>query len=286
MGILFTILSALFSAVYFIIVKSASDKSKNHSLTPVLLQFVCAIFYVPLFAFDQVKISFAPEALQLILIVSIIYAAASYYRIISNKHIDASIGVVISRLALVTSFIGAIFVFKETFQINRGIGVLLVIIGILVLALNKKVMFKRFDTSAILMAAGAAVLFGIGSLLDGKGMDYYSASFYACITTVIPGFMIMGLQMTKRTQFKDYWAEFSHNYKRIIITAIFGDIGYFFMLRSFSYLDKSLAIPLVNMNMAFVIILSMVFLGERDHIKKKILSVLLIFIGIIFISLK
>jgi drug/metabolite transporter (DMT)-like permease len=156
-----------------------------------------------------------------------------------------------------------------------GVGVLFVKNG------NSKVV----DTMGLILASSSAAFFGIGQIVDGVNSRNYSPALYAGLITLLTSVAIFMLLFVSGKKWSDFKKEMQQNVLIILGLAFTNTVGYFFMITSFDMIDKSIALPVINASVAITIILSYIFLHERDHIIRKTISVILVFTGIVLVSL-
>jgi drug/metabolite transporter (DMT)-like permease len=181
------------------------------------------------------------------------------------------------------SFAGAIIVIGEPFKINRFVGVLMILMGILILFV-KTGNHKNIQQKMLLFAIISPIGYGLGQLFDGMNSMNFSPAFYAGLGTFLPGVVLVIFAFFRKITIKDFVGELRQNWLMILLMSLANTIGYYLLIVTYEFIDKSLAIPLLNLNAAFSVILGMIILKERRNMLRKIIATLVILAAVILLA--
>lgn len=281
MQILYPILSAIFFAFVGFFTKVLVTKSEKPLVSAFWFNVLAAIFFVPFFIFEKPTWHFSTTSLILLLTSIAAYTAYTIFGFKSNKYLDVSITGVLSQITLIFSFIGSIIIFNEDVTLQKIIGVGLILSGNILLFIkgNKT---KRISTIGVALRVLAAVTLAGALLIDAKNSSKFTITFYAFLVYLFPGIFTL---LYSRSSLKDAEKEFINNKLGLLVTAFSGTLAYYFLIKSFAEVDKTIVVPINNSYTVILVVMGIIFLKETNDKLKKIFAALLVFIGVVVVGL-
>lgn len=179
------------------------------------------------------------------------------------------------------SFLAAIIFLHDSISITKVLGVILIFVALVIVTIKDRRL--KFDKGAI-FALMAAFLFGIAFVNDAYIIGSRNVASYLVIAFIFPAILTLVLVPKSIKSLPQIFLN------RTLISKI--------ILMSFFYSMSSVAIfvaiqnggsassvnPINQTNGIITVLLSFVLLKERDNLLKKILGIILCFIGVILIS--
>jgi transporter family protein len=284
LGIGAAFLSAIFFASHFVITRVAVKRSTDYMVLTSLMNILSGILFIPFLFFETVKFNGSTQGVLFLIVAATLFAIAGVLKFGSNQKIDASLGVIISRATFVVSFMGSIIIIGEALKLNRLIGVIVLLCGIGILFVRNN--HSNFlDKKALIFVLVASILYGIGQVFDQVNSNTFSPAIYSGGVTFLVGLLLFAALMVKGKNASDILLELKKNLAFVSLLAITNTLGYYLMIVAYKLIDKSMALPIINSTVAITVILGYIFLHERDHLLRKAISTIVIFAGIIIVSL-
>lgn len=211
----------------------------------------------------------------------ILYAIANTLIFSALTYLDAAAFTILFSSRALWTIVAAVLFLNEPFSFKQVIGTILIIISvILVSAKSKKVTLKKGEIYALL----AALFFGTAFANDAYIINTYhvdveSNLFFAFVLPALAMWII-------RPQATKHMKPFLN--RAILLPSLALTIFYatsaitIFLAYDIAKNAAQIA-PLNQTSIIIIVILSMIFLKERDNIPKKILGALVSFVGVLLI---
>ncbi|MDD2823414.1 MAG: DMT family transporter [Candidatus Daviesbacteria bacterium] len=211
----------------------------------------------------------------------IFYALANVFIFNSLKRIEASkYSVIFTSRALFTVFASSLLL-KESLSLGQFFGAALLLGGILIVTLKDfKIQFNKGELFAFI----AAILFGFATTNDRLLLQSFNLYPYVSLSFIIPPILIAIVYPKSIGQMKVFLQK-NILIKMIILCVIYSvsALTFFAALQSGS---NSSQITTVNLSSVILtVILSAIFLKERDSLVKKILGATLSFAGLVLLTI-
>jgi drug/metabolite transporter (DMT)-like permease len=281
MGILLALSSAACFAIFSIIAKISVNKTKYPDAVTVIYQVIAGIASLLFIFQDGMKFQEVGIWNWVLLIVgAALYGYGNILSFRSNKVLDVSLSSIIGQLALLFAFFGSIFLFKESITLNKILGVVFIIAGNIFVLNGTK--FSKLDTKMIIYKIIVCVMFAVANLLDGYNGKNFPSSFYIFFGYVLGGVIAY---FGSKICFEKVKEQFKENSKALIIMGFTAALGYYFFLQAFNFADKSIVIPLAYLSSIITVLLGITILKETKSLWKKIISIIIVFLGSVLINL-
>lgn len=244
-------------------------------LMETLAAFFC-FFFVPFF---EIKFPTDLTVYLLLFLAIIFYTINDRLGTTVRSGMEASTYNIIKQLSTVFMILMGIFFFKEPVIIKKIIGMILILFSN-IFVFYQKGTFKW--NKYLILGIFANLCYAIALFIDVNNSDLFNLPFYVFITLFTPTILIFCLEKIK---IKDIIKEFQNgNQKAILVTAFSWGTMIICMLRAYQLEKATIVAPLTSLSVILNIMVGYLFLGEKDHLVKKIIASILIIMSIILIK--
>ncbi len=273
--VIYLILSVTFDQCY----KLSTKNLKNAGALTILLQFISSIAILLAIPFFEIKFPSDPKVYVCLLLAIIFYAISDRLNTTVRSGIEASTFSIIKQLSTVFMIFAGILFLKEEFILNKFIGAVLIIFS------NVLIFYKKGNgkpNKYIILGILANVFYTVALFLDVNISEKFNLPIYVFISLGIPAILIT---IFEKIKIKDIVDEFKNGNKAaILVTAITWSYMILVQLRAYQLGNVSIIAPLCSLTVILNVIVGYIFLKEKDNLLKKILSAILIILGIILIK--
>lgn len=273
--ILYLILDLLFNQSY----KLATKEMKNAGALTILIETLAALFCLVFVPFFEIKFPTDLTIYLLLILAIIFYTINDRLGTTVRSGIEASTYNIIKQLSTVFMIIMGIFFFKEPIVIKKIIGIVFIIFSN-IFVFYQKGTFKW--NKYLILGIIANLCYAIALFIDVNNSEIFNLPFYVFTTLFTPSIFIFFIEKIK---FKDIIQEFQNgNKKAIITTSLSWGTMIICMLRAYQLGKVTIVAPLTSLSVILNVIVGYLFLGEKDHLVKKIIASILIIISVILIK--
>ncbi len=273
--IAYLILGVIFDQGY----KVATKSLKNAGALTILLEFIGTVAVLLAIPFFEIKLPADPKVYIFLVLAIIFYAVNDRLNTTVRSGIEASTFSIIKQLSTVFMIFAGIVFFKEEFIINKFIGAILIIVS------NILIFYKKENTKPnkyVLLGILANIFYTIALFLDVNISENFNLPIYVAISLGLPTILIA---LVERIKPKEIIDEFKNGNKpAILTTAITWSYMILVQLRAYQLGNVSVVAPLCALTVILNVIVGYIFLKEKENLLRKIISALLIIIGIILIK--
>lgn len=218
-----------------------------------------------------------PSTFALLMLAVLFYGLYERIQFVARKGIDASSLTIIYQLSPVVGFFGALLFLGEQFSIIKLAGAALTIGSSLLLVYkNPTLRINR----PVIYAFICAILLGVASVVDKPASAQLSSTIYTFLIWVLPLIIIAFPKVEKRQFLK----EFQIGGWKVALTALLNVLGFICFIQAITLTDASRVIPIIYTSSIFTVLGGIFFLGERDHIGRKILAAIVACTGIALLT--
>lgn len=274
--IIYLVAVVIFDQFYKITTKSL----KNPGALTTLLQIIgtiTALLISPLF---EMKF---PRDIRVYIfwgLAIIFYTMSDRLNTTVRKSIESSMFSIMRQLSTVFMIFAGLLFFKEPFILNKFIGAVLIIISNILIFYKKG---NRKIDRYIILGIISNICYAIALFLDVNFSDNFNLPFYVAISLGVPGILIFVFEKIKISDIKD---EIKNGNKIvIIITGVTWALSIISQLRAYQLGEVSVVAPLCALAVILNVIIGYIFQKERENMLKKIISAILIVLGIILIKI-
>ncbi|MBU1975490.1 MAG: DMT family transporter [Nanoarchaeota archaeon] len=278
-GIILVVIAAISAAIEHVLQKLVITRGKSLAYT-FIWQVLSAILFFILFLFN---IDFPKGVLPWIIVgvSSLFWIAGSFSGFKSYEYLDLSIKGPLSKLKIIFVLILSVLIFKESLSAEKLIGTGLVVIGAILITYNRQLKLSSFKNKGVIYAVLSSFLIAMAFLIDKYALNFFEVELYILLVFLLPAIYIAPFAFRKR---KDVEQLIKTSFWKIAITMVFGSLAYYLTLYAFKMIEASVAIPIFELNTMFAVVGGIICLKERTDIKKKVISTILIVLGVVLVS--
>ncbi|MBS3155527.1 EamA family transporter [Candidatus Woesearchaeota archaeon] len=272
--------------IIFAILAAISDGTKDFFNRVVMIKedpyvygfiqnVIATLLFIPLFL--SVKFPTNNIVYLFILLSALAWVGIAIIGNYSYKYTEVSLRAPISQIRIIILLILSMLFLSEKLTLNKGIGTLLIFIGLFVLR------FKggKFDikNKGIQLTVLTACLVALAAIFNKIALHYTVPEFQGfliyLIPTVILFFFLKGKKKKFRSLFKNQW-------KIVLFGSFLGAAFTYLSLKAYALADVSTIFPIIKTSALITVLLGIIFLKEKQ-ILRKIIATTIVLIGIIFI---
>lgn len=274
--ILYLIFSVLFNQYY----KIATKYVKKDGALTILLELIASLFCIFLTPFFEIKFPKSFSSYFFFGIAIIFYTLNNRLSTTSRSGMEASTYSIIKQLSTVFMIFAGILFFKEPFDLYKIVGAFLIVFS------NILVFYKRsvFQLDKyIILGIIANICMTIALFIDVNYSEYFNLPIYVLLTLLVPALITL---LFERIKIKDIILEYKNSNKlSIFITGMSWSFMMIFKLIAYKLGKVILVAPLCSLTVILNIFIGYILLKEKDNLLKKIISSIIIILGIILIKL-
>ena len=279
--IIWVIIYLIFAVIFAQGFKSVNRDMKNASALTILLEFFTALFALilsPLFAF-RFPSSFTVYII--VGIVTIIYAITDRLNIEARYGLDPSTFSMLKQLSTVFLVIFGFVFLKESFILNKIIGIVLILVSNVLLSVNKsgKIQLNKY----FIMSFISNFLFAIAMFINVNIAQNFNICIYTVFTVLVPSVII---KIFSKLSIKDLKKEFNlYNKRKFLLVSFSWCVMLISSVKAYEQGNVSVVAPLLTLTS----ILNSIYEFFKDKKKKMLLYKLfismLIILGVILIKI-
>lgn len=273
--ILYLIFAVIFNQAYKV---STKTLTKPGALT-ILLEVIGSLAILLLIPCFEIKFPTDPKVYLFLGLSIIFYTISDRLNTTVRSGIEASTFSIIHQLSTVFMIFAGVLFFKDPFVLNKFIGAILIVFS------NILIFYKKGSgkpNKYILLGIVANLCFTVALFLDVNNSDNFNLPIYTALTLGVPAILIFIFEKIKLSDIKE---EFKNgNKKAMLITSLSWSLSIVAQLRAYQLGNVSVVAPLCALSVILNVIVGYFWLKEKENLPKKIISALLIILGIILIK--
>lgn len=277
---LFIIFAIITGTATKLITKYVLRETEPYALA-VITNIISAIIFL-IMAIPKFVLPSESAAWLILSVSSILWTLVSISVLISYKVAEVSIREPLSQSKIIIASILGFYLLGETISFNRIFGTLIIFFGISMLIFHPEKRFGRLSEPGVKWTFFAALVSAAAAVADKAALRWFNLETYAFLVYFFP-LLILILFLRNRQ------SHIIHLLKTrgisSVITVIFSSLTYYFTLKSFSLGEVTLVYPLLQFTTLLAVIGGIVFMGEKEHFWQKMIAVVLVVIGSVFIKL-
>ena len=276
----YVILHLIFYTAYTYSYKVLALKMKSAEGLTILINLVSALLNILLIPFFKIKFPTHFLVYLLLILSCAFYSINNLFQTKVVKELQMSSWSMLKQVSNVILVFAGVLFLKEKFVLKKFIGALIII------GSNILIFFQKDSSSNkkyIWLGFLASLFSALAMLVDARISGEFNIPFYSIFTFMIPSLMIV---ICTKITFKDIVYEFKISNKwMLILSCFFSVFAYLLKLYAYKIGEIMIVAPLCTLTVILNVIIGYLFLHERDNLFKKLLSSILIIIGIILIKL-
>ena len=274
--IIYLIVSVIFNQCYKIITNNMKKAGAMTILIQLISSFIC-IFMIPFF---ELKIPDDYRVYIFLFLAIIFYTLNDRLGTTARSGIELSNYIILKQLSTVFMIFAGIIFFKEKFILNKIIGAILIIFSnILVFYKKEKFKFNKYLILGIL----ANISLAIALFIDVNYSNKFNLAFYILLTFFIPCILIF---IFERIKIKEIILEYKKSNKiSMFLTSISWTLMMITKLKAYQLGKVIVVAPISSLTVILNVVVGYFFLKEKSNLIRKIISGILIIIGVFLIKL-
>ena len=260
--------------------KIATKNSKNDGALAVLLMFLGGIFVLVFTPFFKLSFPTQKHIYLFLGLACIFYAISNRVNTTARRGLEVSVYSILGQLSTVFVIAWGIMFFKEEIVVKRLLGAFLILIGnVLVLFEKGKFEWNKYIIFSLLGNLSKSIAISV----DVGISNQFNLPIYVALTLIVPALLIL---ITERIKISNIVTEFKEGNKKAIVTVgIAWVIAIISMLRAYQFGTVTTIAPLCALTTILNVFVAYFILKEKDSIWKKILSAIIVIIGIVLIKI-
>jgi len=278
LGLIYASSAALLFTTYGLLSRVLARDSADPLSFSVLYGLYATIFSVAILPFEPWKFgALTLGVLLLTFLATLFYGLYQGSEFFARKNMEASRMTILFQLTPVITFVCAIAFLHESFSVPKLIAILLIIGGNLVASYKHG---GHLTPRGLFFGMITVIFLAFGYIVDKNIFELYPLGIYMAITYFFPSiygsFFIAG---RRRSLVKEACA----GTWRLPLLSLVGVAGYYFLLKSFTVLEASVAVPIIYTSTILTGIGGILILKERSSIIQKIIGAVLVFGGVVLL---
>ncbi len=196
----------------------------------------------------------------------------------TRKRVQASLLTIFTRLAYIVTFVLSVIFLHESVSLHKIMALLLILMANLLVAQK----LERKHLEGAVYAVLLSVILGTGWFIDKFVSAQWGISFYIMLSFFSP---ILVSALVPPLGWERIKGEINNTAKWMVVLPVINVSGYYLMLKAFSLAEGSRVILVIAFTQILTILLSALFLGEKEHFGRKIIAGVLGVIALILLQI-
>lgn len=269
------ILGITFTQIFKIVIKNA----KSEGTITVLVQFIAGITSILISPAFKYTWSTNWKVYLILTIACIFYSISDRLNTTVRNGIEASTFSIIGQLSTVFIIIAGLLFFKEPFVWKKIIGAILIILS------NIFIFYKKGNQKLnkyVILGIISNIAYSIALFIDINISNNFNLAIYVATTLLVSSLFII---IFEKIKFNDIKKEFKNgNKKLILISGSSWATMLICQLNAYKLGSVTSIAPLCALTVIGNVIISYIFLKEKNDLLKKIIAAIIIIISIFLIQ--
>ena len=281
--IVFALLYAVINGFFDALKKKSIQKSSELSTLVIFtgVSFLCSLVWIPF------GVGISSDKIWLFVLKGLLLSINWFVLLRVLKDADVSIVSLTTIVSAVITFVVGIVGFGERASVIQYIGAGLVILGAILINLTNKKENGKINVKLIVLLMISAIIGAVSAVIDKfttQTLSAYQVQFWFLLFVFVFSSIFFAIEcvknkkvLLKKTDFKNYW---------IYIVGIALFLGDFFLFLSYTMTgSKMIIITTLSKFKVVVAVFLGIFLFKEKNVLKKMLISLLVFAGVLLVSL-
>lgn len=229
-----------------------------------------------LLAFFNYKLILSVESLKWLLMMGLTEIVAIYFFLKQQRYTELSVASIIMRLRIVWAPLLAFFAFGEKLVLGEYMGIMLILLGLIIILISKKLR----QSKGIKFALGFSVLAALMAILM-KSSSQFASTPVVLIFMSSPSVLVFPLLMKKAK--KRLISSFNHRIKNNLMFLSVNIVSMYLYTEALRVGPASKVVAIYQSMMIVAVILGILVLNEKERIINKIVGTLLTLSGILLL---
>lgn len=279
---LLIIISVVFNSISVLLQRVLLKEETSDPLAfSIIFQLLTGVL-IGLFGYSIGQMRF-PNITGLItnlILMTFFYAVGNLFVFKALKHTEASKFIIIFSSRALFSVIASSIILKEFLTAKHWLGAVLILSGVLLINFTKKsISFGKKEIFALF----AAISFGLANTNDRFLLGSFNVYPYVFLAFIVPALFLFFVRPQAISQMKVFKSR--KVFGKMILLCVFYAISAITFFSALQMASNSSRVVVANLVVVVItVILSIIFLKERDAIGRKILGSISSFIGLLLVS--
>lgn len=279
MWLLYVFLHIIFSITFTQLFKIIIKNSKNDGTITVVLQLTAGISALLLSLFFEYTFSTDWKVYLTLIIACLFYSISDRMNTTVRHGIEASTFSIISQLSTVFMILAGLLFFKEPFVLKKIIGAILIIFSNIFIFYQKG---NNKPNKYIFLGIIANLAYAIALFIDVNISNHFNIAMYVAITLFSSALFVI---IFNKIKIQEITKEFKNCHKPLtLLTGFSWATMIVCQLTAYKFGNVTSVAPLCALTVIGNVIISYIFLKERNNLIKKIIAAAIIIISIFLIN--
>ncbi len=259
------------------------DQEVDPAAFSAFFLFVVGVLSIPLLMVEKPSIASSPELWWVVILSSVFYTVCMFLYYNALKSTEVSQVETIATTRSIWFLVFGIFLFGESVNLSNFLGIALIFGGIIVIYWDKG-SFKGFGKPHLYTLI-YSLLISASYALDKIALNSFSVVLYQVVVYIIPAIFTV-IFIPKTFGNLRYFIKPQKSTLIVLLSAVFQMISTLALYAAYKYGgDLSVVGPLAQTSTVLTIIVGIVILKERWNLKRKIIGVILVLVGVALLKL-
>ena len=214
------------------------------------------------------------------LLLAVLYGAGTLFIFNAFKYIEASEVTIITSTRSIITIVSAILLLGEAFDFKKAIGTLIILIAAYLVSRKKRALKMN---KGVLYALAMAICYGLAITNDTFLLKYVDVFSFLTVAFLLPGFFLIAVKPKALFELSQFLKPkvFAN---MLVMTVFYAGGASLFYFAIINGTNASQITPISQSSVIVTVILAAIFLNERDHLLKKVVSAILVTIGVLLIK--
>jgi len=246
----------------------------------VVTNLLTALLFIPLMI-NNFTLPTSQSAYYILLLSILLWTIIVAVSFKSYQHIEVSLRGPLDKIKIPTLLILSYIFLSEPMTRSKVLGTILIFFSAALITFKKNKILDGFSDRGVQLTLLSALLLAIVNIVDKVAMSYWSPAMFGFLLYLFPG-MIIGILIPKRKN------ELSKLLRLrlwpVIVVTVLSFVFYYFRLKAYAIGEVSNVYPILNSGALISMFGGVILLKERKDIMKKIISAVIMFIGILLVA--
>ena len=274
LGVVFVSITTIFQKILM------SHRDSNPSTCGILYHLLLGVVYFLCASMMGVSIDFSQGSLSFVFLAALLWSLTTVYFFKAIQLIQPAEVTIISTFQVLVVILASVLFLGEVFDIYMIFGALIIILGSCIVLRFKDGFYLNRGVLYTLMLSLFA---GLAVVVDSINVQHYNVILYGTIINFLSAFMLWGFYPRAMVEWKKYIKiDYIQN---LLAVVVFSMIQGVLFLKALSFGGVTGQIATIRQaSIVLTVVLSVVFLKDREHLMQKSIAGALVTWGVMLLS--
>lgn len=278
-GLGFALLAAFLFTAFGLLARVLSVQSKSPVAFATLYGIFGTVFSLPIILIEPGNFQgITAIVLFTTFLATVFYGTQEATQFFMRKYLEASRSTIFYQLTPVVTFITSLIFLNETISTEKILGISFIVGG------NMIAVYKHgghVTRRGLFFALITVISLGFAYVADKAAFSHYPLGVYMVISYLFPAIYV--IPFIGGNRLSALRGELSLARWKLPLLGLVSALGYYFLLKTFSVAEASIAVPIIFTSTIFTALGGIVLLGERSSVFQKLAGSVFVFIGIVLL---